>query len=42
MLLKTIGFSFEEALKITNKAGSNPETPEQLEFCKNYISKIKI
>lgn len=26
MLLKIIGFPFEEALKITNEAGSNPET----------------
>jgi protein-tyrosine phosphatase len=38
MLLKTFGFSFEEALKITNEAGSNPETPEQIEFCRNYKS----
>jgi len=38
MLLKIIGFSFEEALKITIEAGSKPETPEQIEFCRNYKS----
>jgi protein-tyrosine phosphatase len=40
ILLKKLGFSFEEALKITNDAGSNPETPEQIEFCKNYKSSL--
>jgi len=38
MLLKIIGFSFEEAFKITIEAGSKPETPEQIEFCRNYKS----
>jgi len=42
MLLKTAGFSFEEALEITIKAGSKPETQGQLGFCKKYKSKIKI
>ncbi len=32
MLLKTAGFSFEEALEITINAGSKPETPDQMEF----------
>lgn len=36
MLLKIIGFSFEEAFKITNEAGSKPETPVQMKFCRNY------
>ena len=39
ILLKIIGFSFEEALKITKGAGSNPETSEQLEFCRDYEMK---
>lgn len=38
ILLKIVGYSFEEALKITNNAGSDSETPEQIEFCRNYKS----
>jgi protein-tyrosine phosphatase len=37
MLLKTAGFTFEEALKIVKGVGSKPETPEQMEFCCNGI-----
>ena len=42
ILLQIIGFSFKEALKITQEAGSNPETPEQLEFCRYYNCNSKI
>ena len=42
ILLRMYGYTFEEALEIAQEAGSNPETPDQIEFCKNYKSKIKI
>ncbi|MBI9098122.1 MAG: dual specificity protein phosphatase family protein [Spirochaetaceae bacterium] len=36
ILLRQIGFSFEDALKLTNSAGSNPGNHEQLNFAENY------
>ena len=42
ILLRMYGYTFEEALQIVKEAGSSPETPEQIEFCNNYKSKVKI
>ncbi len=42
IILRMYGYTFEEALKIVNEAGSTPEIPKQIDFCKNYKSKIKI
>ncbi len=36
ILLRKIGFSFEEALQLARDGGSNPEVEEQLDFCRNY------
>ena len=41
MLLKTLGFSFEEALKITNDAGSDPATQEQMGY-QNMVTLLNV
>ncbi len=36
ILLRKMGFTFDEALRLTKNGGSNPEVSEQLDFSKNY------
>ena len=36
ILMRKLGFSFEQAIKATNASGSNPGNEEQIDFCRNY------